>query len=567
MKALRLVGLLMLALVFHQAAWSQSKPEVQQVDTALQKINKQKTALQQQADTLQRKVAQPLDSAKGLQSKVSSQADSLQQLANRPANKLDSAQRSLMGRWEQRQKKLQQQIDSLRLKKLPTAQWEARANKLSQSLDSLRQKIKLPDVQKLTSKAADLQTKTAEKVNALTTKATEGLTKKQTEINQTVNKLSDGKVGGLDKNISLPNVPQANLPNMGNINALPNASAALPNLNANLPASSSTNMPNLQGNTTVNTPNVNGIALPNAQLPTAPNLNANVQLPTDQISNAQGQLKAYSGEMQKIREGRVDSAQVQKLAEQHVDLKELKKIREQEAAISKYQQMAERYRDPEAMKKELEQKSKAIANEKLEENKAKVQSAMGELQNAKNKYGSVENINNLPKKRYNPWRGKPLAERLVPALGLQIQTTRNLWLDVAPHVGYRLNQRLMAGLGWNERVSVNFDRGNYYIAPERVYGPRLHAQYQWGKVTFRADIECLNTFLKDPAKPTDLTNRGWVWGCFVGIKQNFKITKKLSGYAQVAYNVYNPSNQSPYNDRLALRFGFELPSLVKQVSP
>ena len=196
MKALRLVGLLMLALVFHQAAWSQSKPEVQQVDTALQKINKQKTALQQQADTLQRKVAQPLDSAKGLQSKVSSKADSLQQLVNRPANKLDSAQRSLMGKWEQGQKKLQQQIDSLRLKKLPTAQWEARANKLRQSLDSLRQKIKLPDVQKLTAKAADLQTKTAEKVNALTTKATEGLTNKQKEINQTVNKLSDGKVGG-----------------------------------------------------------------------------------------------------------------------------------------------------------------------------------------------------------------------------------------------------------------------------------------------------------------------------------------------------------------------------------
>jgi hypothetical protein len=212
------------------------------------------------------------------------------------------------------------------------------------------------------------------------------------------------------------------------------------------------------------------------------------------------------------------------------------------------------------MKKELEQKSKAIANDMLAENSAKVQTALGELQDAKNNYGSFENITNLPKRQYNPWRGKPLVERLVPALGLQVQTTTNLWLDIAPHIGYRISQRWLAGIGWNERIAMNFGRGNYYLAAERVFGPRGHVQYQWRKVIFRADIECVNTLQKDLSKnlPLDPANRVWAWNCFVGIKQNFKITKKLSGYAHVSYNVYNPSNQSPYTDRLALRFGFEL---------
>ncbi|MFM8913953.1 MAG: hypothetical protein ACKOE6_13725 [Flammeovirgaceae bacterium] len=567
MRALRLVGVIVLALVVHQAAWAQSKPEakLEKADTAIQKINAKQAAAQSRVDSLQKKATDRLDTVHVLEAKANSKLDSLQKLSNQPMSKLDSAQRSLMGKLEQRQKRLQQQIDSLRIKKLPTAQLEARAKKLSQSFDSLRQKIKLPDTQKIAAKATELQSTVSGKANKVSATVTEGLADKQKDINQAVSKLTDGKVTGLDKNVSMPNMPQVNLPNTGS-NVLPNTNTSLPNLNTNLPAGSNAGVPTVPGGN-VNVPGVNGVTVPNAQMPAAPNLNTSLQLPTDQIKGAQGQVKAYSGEMQKIREGRIDSAQVQKLAEQHADLKELKKIREQEAAISKYKQMSERYRDPEAMKKELEQKSKAIANEKLEENKVKVQSAVGDLKNAKTKYGSFENMDQLPKKRYNPWREKTFAERLVPAVGLQVQTKRNLWLDVAPHVGYRINQRWLAGIGWNERVSMNFDRGNYYIASERVYGPRAHGQFQWGKVTFRADVECLNTYLKDPAKPTDLTNRGWVWSCFVGIKQNFKITKKLNGYAQVAYNIYNPSNQSPYNDRLALRFGFELPSLAKREIP
>ncbi|MFM7859342.1 MAG: hypothetical protein ACKO96_47320 [Flammeovirgaceae bacterium] len=564
MKALHPCWLLLVvfAWVLHPVAWSQSKPWPQvQADTALQQLNKRKAAAQRQADTLQTSIAHQLDTATGIQSNTKSKIDSLQQLANSPASKLDSAQQSLIGKWEQRQKKLQQQIDSLRAKKLPTAPLEAHANKLTQSLDSLRQKIKLPDVQKLTANATEWQTQATDKVNTLATQSTEGLVNKQKEINQAFSQFSDGKLSGLDKNITLPTEVPANLPNIGN-QALPNTNFALPSLNATFPANHTTNLPSIPGGTTVNTPQVNGLALPTAPLPVVPNLNANVPQSTQPINTAQGQWKAYSGEMQKIREGRIDSTQVQKMAEQQLDVKELKKMREQEAAISNYQQMAERYRDPEAMKKELEQKSKAIANDKLAENSAKVQTALGELQDAKNKYGSFENITNLPKRPYNPWRGKPLVERLVPALGLQVQTTSNLWLDIAPHIGYRISQRWLAGIGWNERIAMNFGKGNYYIAAERVYGPRGHVQYLWRKVTFRADIECVNTLQKDSFKnlPLDQANRVWAWSCFVGIKQSFKITKKLSGYAHVSYNVYNPSNQSPYTDRLALRVGLEWPA-------
>ncbi|MCZ8072418.1 MAG: hypothetical protein O9311_18900 [Cytophagales bacterium] len=559
MKALRFVWLALFVCVTHHLAWSQAKPDVElvKVDTAIQKINNSKGAAETRADTLQKKIANRFDSLKGLQTRTDRKLDSLQQVGRQPASKLDSAQRALADKWEKRQKRLQQQIDSLREKKLPTAKLEARAQKFGQSLDSLRQKIRLPNAERLTGKVNELQSKVIDKANAASTSATETLAGKQRDINQAI-----GKINGLDKSLSIPAVQQVAIPNMGNTGSLAvPGNNPLQGINTTPPAGTNAAIPNLPGST-LSAPGVATPAVPGATLPSTPNLGTNVQSPTGQLNQAQGQLKAYTGEMQKVREGRIDSSRLQKLAEQHVDSKELKKLREQEAAISKYQQMSERYRDPEAMKKELEQKSKAIANEKLDENKAKVEAAVGDLQKAKNKYGNINSLDSLPRRRFNPWRGKSFAERLVPAIGMQVQTTKNFWLDLTPHVGYRFNERVVAGLGWNERVAMNFDRGNYYIASERVFGPRAHLQYRWHKVTFRADVECLNTFLKEPGRPLDQLGRGWVWSCFVGIKQNFKITKRLNGYAQVSYNVYNPINQSPYNDRLALRFGFEWP-LVK----
>lgn len=70
----------------------------------------------------------------------------------------------------------------------------------------------------------------------------------------------------------------------------------------------------------------------------------------------------------------------------------------------------------------------------------------------------------------------------------------------------------------------------------------------------------MNTFVKPSLlQPMDQTRRDWVWSYFVGINQDFKISKKLNGNAQLLYNVYDPKRESPYSDRISVRFGFEFP--------
>ena len=236
-------------------------------------------------------------------------------------------------------------------------------------------------------------------------------------------------------------------------------------------------------------------------------------------------------------------------------------MREQAAAIEKYQAQSAKYRDPEAMKKEIERQSKDIAFDKLADQKKEVDKAIADLNSQKAKFGNIKSINDLPKRRYNPMRDRTLRERMLPGVSVEIQTKTNFLLDVNPYLGYRLTERWIIGLGWNERVASNFNKGNYFIDEYRVYGSRFFAQFRVGsKLTLRAELEQMNTFVKPSlSQPMDQPRRDWVWSYFVGIKQDFRISKKVNGNAQLLYNVYDPRRESPYSDRISLRFGFEFP--------
>lgn len=185
--------------------------------------------------------------------------------------------------------------------------------------------------------------------------------------------------------------------------------------------------------------------------------------------------------------------------------------------------------------------------------------AMEKMSKYKQKYSSVSSLKDIEnQKRYNELKGKPLRERLVPALTLQFQSWQYFMLDVNPSVAYRFTTRFKAGLGWNQRIAFDIPQRKY-DDNGRVFGFRSYGEYELKKgFGFRLDVESMYTPEKHRYPVLDVTpERSWVWGALVGIKQKYPIYKKLMGNAQIMYNIFDKDHRSPYTDRVNFRIGIE----------
>jgi hypothetical protein len=186
----------------------------------------------------------------------------------------------------------------------------------------------------------------------------------------------------------------------------------------------------------------------------------------------------------------------------------------------------------------------------------KLQAAMDQMSKYKQRYSNVQSIKDLPKKLPNEMHGKPLRERLVPGLSIQIQKRNDWWFDFNPYLGYRFTGRITAGLGWNYRIAFNFDKGEFN--PDMyIYGPRSYGEFRIKKgFSGRLEVEVMNTPVRVPPSQ-DFATQEWVWGAMAGLKKEYRISKSLRGNAQVLYNLFNPHYKSPYTDRLNMRIGVE----------
>ncbi|HRK55689.1 MAG TPA: hypothetical protein PK185_17370 [Cyclobacteriaceae bacterium] len=186
----------------------------------------------------------------------------------------------------------------------------------------------------------------------------------------------------------------------------------------------------------------------------------------------------------------------------------------------------------------------------------KLQAAMDQMSKYKQRYSNVQSIKDLPKKLPNEMHGKPLRERLVPGLSIQIQKRNDWWFDFNPYLGYRFTGRITVGLGWNHRIAFNFDKGEFN--PDMyIYGPRSYGEFRIKKgFSGRLEVEVMNTPVRVPPSQ-DFATQEWIWSAMAGLKKEYRISKSLRGNAQVLYNLFNPHYKSPYTDRLNMRIGVE----------
>jgi len=139
-------------------------------------------------------------------------------------------------------------------------------------------------------------------------------------------------------------------------------------------------------------------------------------------------------------------------------------------------------------------------------------------------------------------------------LGFQFGTITNV--EVSPIVGYRINERLSAGLGVTY-IYYKIDFDNRPDFETNIYGGRLFGRYRITDQIFaQAEYESLNLEFFDINDGR--VKREWVPGLFVG-GGFFQPIGKNAGFSIMAlYNLIFDEQRSPYNDPLVLRIGFSV---------
>jgi hypothetical protein len=153
--------------------------------------------------------------------------------------------------------------------------------------------------------------------------------------------------------------------------------------------------------------------------------------------------------------------------------------------------------------------------------------------------------------------GVPAIERIVPGVSFQLYNQGHFMYDANFYARYLIDKRYSAGIGWVERLAVD----QMGLDNERVYGPRLIFQYNLKRNwSLRAQPELLNRYIMPQTiSYSSEAMRVWVPSLFVGVRKEFVLYKMFRAQLEAAGNLYDPDGKSPYQEKVALRFGFEFP--------
>ena len=247
----------------------------------------------------------------------------------------------------------------------------------------------------------------------------------------------------------------------------------------------------------------------------------------------------------------------------------MNEVKDQAQVLDEYKGIAEKMQNPDSLKALAEQEIKQVAVDHFAGKEQQLKEAMETMAKYKAKYPNLNSISEITKRPPNEMRGKPLIERIVPGIGLQIQKKGDdLTVDFNPYAGYRFTGRITAGIGWNQRIAYNVDRTNFN-PHARIYGPRTFGEFKlWKGFSPCAELEVMNTNVPPLTRTPSLIRRKreWVWGAFVGMKKEYKFLKNVKGTALVMMRIFNPDRKSPYADVVNARFGFEFPMKKKVVT-
>jgi len=245
------------------------------------------------------------------------------------------------------------------------------------------------------------------------------------------------------------------------------------------------------------------------------------------------------------------------------ELSGMNDVMTQTEVLDRYKDMAKGMQNPDSIKSVVKQQVRQVAINHFAGKEEQLKQAMETISKYKNKYSSLNSLEDIKKRRPNEMKGKPFIERFVPGISLQIQKKGDdFMVDFNAYAGYRFTGKLNAGVGWNQRIAYNTNY-NGFNPDARIFGPRIFSEYAlWKGFSPRAELEVMNTNVPI-ITTTDPLEREWVWGAFIGLKKEYSFVKNIKGTVLIMTRLFNPDHKSPYADVLNVRFGFEFPMKKK----
>ncbi len=217
-------------------------------------------------------------------------------------------------------------------------------------------------------------------------------------------------------------------------------------------------------------------------------------------------------------------------------------------------QIANNMKSPESMQAEM--KKQAVNHFAGKEDVLK--KSMDEMAKYKKKYHSLNSLADAKKMKWwqpvNGLKGKPFRERIHPGINLGYSTRGDtLNLDFYPNIFYQISGRFDLGAGALYRVHVNTKS----VAVDQtapVWGITAFTTFKMFKSTlFRLETDAVNS--PQPKSSVDSpAGRTWRWQLIMGVQNNFKISKTVTGNMQMLYN-FDKSLKDGFPERLMLRIG------------
>jgi hypothetical protein len=538
---------------------SSVKNKLNKSDSLKIKVSSKYDSIKNLTNKPQEKINQYNSKMDSVAGRFTKPADSIARLAQKPQEKINQYKNKI----DATQAHLTKKIDSLMALPNPNKFLAKRLDSLRGNLDSLRQKLtKLPPGVE----------KSKEAVEKLTSSIGEKTGKIESAINDKLGLFSKNGASNLPGSVSLPS---AKLPAGLNVPGMKDLSLKLPGNNLKLPQSS---LPSLPGANTGNVPglSIGKSSVPSLNTPTLgqlkgldgvkdvgnltkeiSQLSGEAGLPTEQVGKYGKQLKdLQSNDLKSLSKEAEDKAGSLLGGE-----KQLADLKAQQAMLAKWNS------DPAVAKELALNKAKEEAVNHFAGKEKELKAVMEQLSGLKEKAKDTEGVIDLfKKKQENPMKSKSFRERLDLGISLQLLSRGDvLMMDFNPYAGYRISGRFTAGIGWVQRLPIS-TRNYSFVEVEDVYGPRTYLQFKIkGNAFLKAEVEFLNEFVRLPGQgPSKEKGRQWITDYLVGYKQSFKFSKKLGGHVQILYNLFDPFYQSPYIERINIRFGFEFPQRRKK---
>ncbi|MCE7992163.1 MAG: hypothetical protein HEP71_09295 [Roseivirga sp.] len=300
--------------------------------------------------------------------------------------------------------------------------------------------------------------------------------------------------------------------------------------------------------------------LPDLKIPALPEVpDVKTLLPKD-IQGLEGKLTEYSGLMDQYK-SEFDGWE-EKLLAKVTNLEEVKLLQEQKERMDAYKPLPEGYREKmegfqtnDFVKEKLQAKAeeiKKVGGKSLQEKFDKAQSKITE---AKKKYGSLNSLDDAPKRKPNPYKGEPFLKRIKLGGNFQVNRQQPTSIDAALQLSYIINQNARVGTGFSYRIATqkritNLDFDDQVLTTRAFFDYTIFRSLYAEALYESSSLEVIDQ--------NDISQgKQWVQSGMLGLGNRFSIANKIQGTFTTLYNFLHDA-KSPYNSPWVVRVGFEL---------